>query len=63
MERLPMCFVLMPFAAPFNQHYQTIYRPAIKAVGLEPKRADEIFNPGQFMQDVVTGIIDSSVVL
>ena len=57
------CFVICPFHDPFTEYYSEIYQPAIKDAGLLPLRADEIFAPGIFMRDVVTGIFQSSVVL
>ena len=36
------CFVIMPFSESFNEIYEKIYITAIKAVGLEPLRADSI---------------------
>jgi hypothetical protein len=57
------CFVICPFHDPFNEYYSEIFQPAIRDAGLLPMRADEIFSPGMFMRDVVTGILRSSVVL
>jgi hypothetical protein len=57
------CFVICPFHDPFNEYYPEIFQPAIEEAGLLPLRADEIFSPGMFMRDVVTGIFKSSVVL
>jgi hypothetical protein len=57
------CFVICPFYDPFNEYYSEIFQPAIKEAGLVPLRADEIFSPGMFMRDVVTGISQSSVIL
>jgi len=57
------CFVVCPFHDPFNDYYSDVFQPAIREAGLLPLRADEIFSPGIFMRDVVTGIVTSSVVL
>ena len=57
------CFVICPFHDPFDEYYSEIFQPAIREAGLLPLRADEIFSPGMFMRDVVTGIFQSSVVL
>jgi hypothetical protein len=35
-----MCFVIMPFGGKYSGYYRTIYRPALEAAGLEPRRAD-----------------------
>lgn len=58
-----LCFVICPFHEPFNEYYAEIFQPAVEETGLRPLRADEIFSPGIFMRDVVTGIFQSSVVL
>lgn len=57
------CFVICPFHDPFNEYYSEIFQPAIREAGLIPLRGDEVFSPGIFMRDVVTGILKSSVLL
>lgn len=46
------CFVLMPFGGWFDQYYEAVYRPAIEASGLSPKRADDIYRPGTIVNDI-----------
>jgi hypothetical protein len=42
------CFVMQPFAAPYGDYYETIYRPAIEKTGLQPVKADaEILLPAK----------------
>jgi hypothetical protein len=60
-ELRPVCFVISPFGEPFDEYYREIYQPAIEAVGLVPLRADEIFRPGVFMQDVFENIDSCTV--
>jgi hypothetical protein len=57
------CFVISPFGDPFDAYYDEIYQPAITKAGLQPRRVDEIFKPGVFMQDVYEGIVSSVVAL
>ena len=40
MSDKPTCFVIQPFNVEYNKRFTEIYEPAIKAVGLEPHRAD-----------------------
>ena len=42
-EQRDTCFVMMPFSNPINIYYEDLYKPAIKAAGLEPTRADDLF--------------------
>ena len=49
-ERL--CFVLMPFQPPFNDHYQKIIKPAAADAELEALRADDIFGTVVIISDI-----------
>jgi hypothetical protein len=62
-ELRPVCSVISPFGEPFDEYYREIYQPAIEAEGLVPLRADEIFRPGVFMQDVFENIDSCTVAL
>lgn len=58
------CFVMMPFAAPYNGYYSLLYEPAIKKAGLKPIRADnEIFGAGKIMDQVWSGINSAKVLV
>lgn len=46
------CFVIMPFAGWTGSYYDSVYRPAIEAAGLEPHRADDLFTPGTIIRDI-----------
>ena len=51
------CFVMEPFAAPYGDYYEKIYKPAIVKAGLHPVRADaEIFGTGKIIDQVWRGI-------
>jgi len=47
-----VCFVIMPFGGWLDDYYQDIYCPAIKAAGLEPHRADDLFRPSTIVNDI-----------
>jgi hypothetical protein len=53
----------MPFTDPFNDYYKTILVPAIKAAGLEPVRADEIYGTHPIIQDILEGINESTALV
>lgn len=62
-EFLESCFVLMPFGGWFDVYYKDVYAPAIKAAGMEPVRADDLFQSGSVMEQVWREIDDAKVLL
>ena len=46
------CFTIMPFGGWFDSYYEAIYVPAIKAAGLEPCRADDLYRPSTIIHDI-----------
>ena len=42
----------MPFGGWLDDYYETIYRPAIIAAGLEPHRADDLYRPSTIVTDI-----------
>jgi hypothetical protein len=62
-EFLDTCFVMMPFGNWFDRYYQEIYVAAIKDAGLEPVRADELFNTGSVVEQIWEQITKSRVLL
>lgn len=57
------CFVMMPFADPFDIYYERLYRPAIEAADLEPARADDLFRPSAIVSDLWSMIREAKVLL
>lgn len=51
-ESKDICFTIMPFGGWFDDYYETIYQPAIKAAGLVPRRADDLYGPNAIVRDV-----------
>jgi hypothetical protein len=51
-EKSEVCFVIMPFGGWLDDYYETIYRPAIEAAGLEPHRADDLYRPSTIVHDI-----------
>lgn len=58
-----LAFVLMPFKAPFDSYYEEIIKPAVRAVGLEARKADEIYSTGPIIHDIWTQIWESTIVI
>lgn len=46
------CFIIMPFEGWFNTYYEEIYIPAIEAAGMKPTRADDLYRPGNIVNDI-----------
>jgi hypothetical protein len=57
------CFTIMPFGGWFDDYYRSIYAPAIKTAGLQPKRADDLMRPGTIVQDIWTYTKEAKIVL
>lgn len=63
-EASATCFVMQPFAAPFGDYYEKLYKPAIEKAGLGPVRADaDIFGTGKIMDQVWRGINAAQVLV
>lgn len=58
-----LCFVLMPFKPEFNRIYEDVLQPAIKEMGLNPLRADEIFSPSPIVEEIWTHIARSRLII
>lgn len=58
-----LTFVLIPFKQPFDSYYEEIIKPAAKSVGLEVRKADEIYSTGPIIQDIWNQIWASTVVI
>jgi hypothetical protein len=46
------CFVMMPFTQIPKSYYELVYKPAIEAAGLTPRRADDIYAPSPIISDI-----------
>jgi hypothetical protein len=57
------CFIIMPFGGWFDEYYSSIYQPAIRASGLEPKRADDLYRPSTIVNDIWILTKEAKVVL
>ena len=59
----PRCFVIMPFGGWFDKYYIDIYIPAIESAGFEAKRADDLYRPGNIVNDIWTYTKEATVLL
>lgn len=57
------CFVIMPFGGRFDSYYQEIFRPAIEEIGLEARRADDLFRPSNIVKDIWKYTQEAEVIL
>jgi len=46
------CFVIMPFGGYFKGYYEEIYIPSIEAAGMKSTRADDLYRPGNIVNDI-----------
>jgi len=51
-EKKPKCFVIMPFGGWFDKYYTEVYKPAIIEAGFDPQRADDLYRPGNIVNDI-----------
>jgi hypothetical protein len=58
-----ICFTIMPFGGWFDTYYESIYRPAIEAAGLVPRRADDLYRPSAIVHDIWTLTKTATIVL
>ncbi|MBX3643762.1 MAG: hypothetical protein KF720_11920 [Rubrivivax sp.] len=61
---MPTCFVMQPFdGATFDQRYEEVFAPAIKAAGLDAYRVDQDPRVSIPIQDIENGIRNSRICL
>ena len=57
-----ICFTIMPFRG-FDNQWKLAFRPAIKAVGLEPLRADEDMGANAIVRDITRCIYSARLII
>lgn len=57
------CFVLMPFAAKYQEVYDCVIKPAAEEAGYKCERADELYGSTNIMNDVAKGIKKADVII
>ena len=59
----PRAFVVMEFTEPFDSLYAEVVRPVCEDLELDPYRADDVFRPGLILQDIISGLVESDVII
>ncbi len=60
----PLCFVLMQYSSPYNELYTKIIKPVCSGeFELNVVRADEIYGPGQIVEDILKSIKEAKIVI
>lgn len=62
-EKNPICFTIMPFGGWFDKYYFKVYVPAIEKAGFEAKRADDIYRPGNIVNDIWRFTNEAKIIL
>src|SRR6266436_6612471 len=62
-RRKPTCFTIMPFGEWLDDYYDELYCPTIKAAGLDPKRADDLYRPSTIINDIWSYTQSSKLIL
>ncbi len=59
----PRAFVVMQFTEPFDSLYAEVIRPVCEELQFDAYRADDVFRPGPILQDIITGLVESDVII
>ncbi|HEX6700724.1 MAG TPA: hypothetical protein VF101_08345 [Gaiellaceae bacterium] len=63
LAEMPQAFVVMQFGEPYDSIYSDVIAPVAAALGFEARRADEFHAPGIILQDIITSLVTSSVIV
>jgi hypothetical protein len=58
-----LCFVLMPFLAPWSREVYETYIKVVQEAGLTCERADDIFSPNVIMEDIWEQINKAAILI
>lgn len=59
----PQAFVVMQFGEPYDSLYAEVIKPVAENAGFKVYRADDVYQPGVILQDIVTGLVESDVII
>ena len=62
-KQKPTAFVVMQFTDPYNELYADVIKPLCEKFGLSVLRADDIYGPGQIIQDIERLIMESTIII
>jgi len=60
---MPKAFVVMQFGDPFDSIFKDVIKNIADEMGLEAYRVDDVYKPGMILQDIISGIEESEVVI
>ncbi|EHX2159153.1 hypothetical protein [Escherichia coli] len=63
LDKTPKVFVVMEFQKAFDELYSEVIKPTCESLGFEVTRADESFNNGSIIHEILTELIDSTIVI
>lgn len=58
-----LCFVLMPFEAPYTEIYEKLIKPTVEKEGFECKKSDDIFSTQSVIEDIWEKINKASLII
>lgn len=59
----PTVFVVMQFGQPYDSLYTEVIKNVVEEMGLEAYRADDVYQPGIILQDVIRGLTESEIII
>ena len=59
----PRAFVVMEFDARYDSLYSEVIKPVCQDHGFEAYRADDVYRPGIILQDIISGLKESDVII
>ena len=62
-DERPRAFVVMQFTEPYNSLYSEVISPVCQELEFEAYRADDVFRPGIILQDIISGLVESDVII
>lgn len=62
-DDLPRVFVVMEFDTRYDSLYSEVIKPVCKEYGFEAYRADDVYRPGIILQDIISGLKESDMII
>lgn len=59
----PRAFVVMQFGDPFDALYTDVIGPVVNELEMVAYRADDVYGPGIILKDIISGIVESEVII
>ncbi|MBI5304593.1 MAG: hypothetical protein HY868_20835 [Chloroflexi bacterium] len=59
----PKAFVVMQFGEPYDALYTDVIQPVVNEKKLEAFRADDVYKPGIILQDIISSITESEIII